>query len=167
MGRLVPVWGRPACTHAVNLVLSLSLSISSLSLLILTSDPFVVGAKVGGLREASWKEGIGKFLLDRYFRKMALRSLGLARIRRYSFLSCALLWRLRGSPARPPAASPLIGSSSAMPITDVLTVTAVSITAALWSWSLSKRPGRKQMENSSGVIEGSLIKGLFTMARAA
>lgn len=101
--------GWVACLHTFREpdLVFLSPSMSSLSLFILTSGPFVVGATVGD-GETRWKGGVGKFLFHRYPLKMALRSMSLAGIQRCSFLSCALLWSLRGSPARLPVASPLI-----------------------------------------------------------
>lgn len=103
-------WVACLLTHSVNLILSFSLppclpwTCLSWPLALLWLE------QRWGDGETRWKGGVGKFLFHRYSLKMALRSMSLAGIQRCSFLSCALLWTLRGSPARLPVASPLIWS---------------------------------------------------------
>lgn len=122
-------------TQWVPLVLSLSLCL--LPELAYPDFWLLCGWSTG---QSGWWKCVGKFLLDRYLHKTALRSLGLPRVEKCLTLSCALLWGFRGSSTRPPATSPSIwppAATSRMHITDVLTLRAFSIAGCPLEWEHS------------------------------
>lgn len=107
-----------------------------------------------------------KVPLDRYFHKMALRSLGLAGVDRRLVLSCGLSRSFRGPPARHPQL-PLPCSGPYQPlmrITDVLPLRAFSLVRC----SLEQDPFLKNLAGSRWETQMessklSFTKGLFAM----